>query len=187
MWTKHIRSFCEAWWQARSLALSSKSNGRWLSGTALCVCFLRLITLAANVEASPLSRSVAVDWIALRDAICTHETRGSADPDAEVGKKGELGRCQVQYFTARGVGFKGHFGLLGIREVNEWWAMQVLTKYCHVPSFDSQGRMTHHGYQTPAGLAFCYNRGKWAGKLNKKDEYVTAVMAIYNAKLLAAR
>ncbi len=80
-------------------------------------------------------------------------------------------------FTVRHLGFKDDYAVLRIPEINRHWAMQVLTRYCHVPSFNKKGEMVHSGYRTHEGLAWCYNGGKFRGKLNTQDEYVQGVMA----------
>lgn len=150
--------------------------------SVLLCCLLGSASLLGSIETSAAE---PVDLIALRDAICAWETRGSKDPDAEVGTKSELGRCQIRLGTARGLGFIGHPAKLFDRDVNEYWALVKLVK-CGQPLFrremeDGKWKytLTRQGYVTVKGLAFCFNRGLWAGKLKPKDEYVVNVERIY--------
>ena len=122
------------------------------------------------------SGASAVDLSVLRDTICEYETRGERIPDEAVGASGELGRCQIKIGTARQVGFQQHPALLFIADVNRTVALTKLI-------------MCNRKYVTVKGLAWCWNRGLRAGRVDWTDAYVIAVAALYQErmKLVAQR
>ena len=144
----------------------------WTGLASSLVLARRLVLFAFLASVSGpgfASAAPTVDLLRLRDAVCAHETRGEADPDDALGRAGEIGRCQIKPGTARQVGYQGTNVALFRRETNEYWALVKIAACAQK-------------YVTVKGLAWCFNRGLNAGKVNGTDKYVLAVEAEYNRK-----
>ena len=111
-----------------------------------------------------------VNLLVLRDTICDYETRGERFPDEAIGASGELGRCQIKIGTARQVGFVGHPALLFLGDVSRHVAYAKLVA-------------CNRKYVTVKGLAWCWNRGLRAGRVDWTDGYVVAVSALYKERM----
>ena len=123
-----------------------------------------LMALAACAPSAHATERV--DLVLLRDTICAHETRGSDDPDMELGDNGEIGRCQIRLSTARQYGFRGNWIIFLDSGMNRQWALIVLRRVAHRSCF---------------ATAFAYNAGPRA-RIDKDHEswaYAAAVCEKY--------
>ena len=163
-------------------------------------CSLGLIGFSLMIVTTMAHSAQPVDLLKLRDALCEYETRGCSarnrmcpDADDARGLGGELGFCQLKPETLRQIGFKGKWRTLYVealdRDRSKYWAHQKLL-HCAQPFYRLIGQrwsMTRQGYTTAEGFIWCYHYGLDAGKVDKTDPYVVAVIALYNKALIAQR
>ena len=148
----------------------------WRSWVSLCFA---LLVSSSPCGAATTSKAAEpprpLDLVRLRTVICAMETLGTADPEDAVGANGELGRCQVKWWTARMLGYKGtRVALITNRGLNEQWAFNVLA--------DCRMRLPRAGVKR---LAFCYTAGRYArpyGSDARKIAYSEKAARIYRER-----